>query len=156
MIYVLNIIASFIIRGDSRSSFSAEDNAIFGNFEENDPDPHQNVLSASAASVSPHKRVSRNSAVFIYLYFILFFSCIVVLTVRNWKHNFHKFDFRVPAVLTSRETVTGDGQRLFASNDGCMASRRGSSLILQLKPQTKRNHHPQKKIKEQDLQCITS
>lgn len=101
MIYVLNIIASFIIRGDSRSSFSAEDNAIFGNFEENDPDPHQNVLSASAASVSPHKRVSRNSAVFIYLYFILFFSCIVVLTVRNWKHNFHKFDFRVPAVLTS-------------------------------------------------------
>lgn len=49
---------------------SAEDNAIFVNFEENDSDPQQNVLSASAASVSPHKRVSRNSAVFIYLYFI--------------------------------------------------------------------------------------
>lgn len=75
MIYVLNIIASFIIRGDSGSSFSAEDNAIFGNFEENDPDPHHNVLSASAASVSPHKRVSRNSAVFIYLYFIFLVSC---------------------------------------------------------------------------------
>lgn len=84
---------------------------------------------------------------FIYLYFILFFSCIVVLTVRHCKHNFHKFDSRVPAVLTSRETVTGDGQRLFVCNDGCMASRRGSSLKLQLQPQTERNHQPQKKIK---------
>lgn len=90
------------------------------------------------------------------IYLFIFYFSRVVLTVRHWKHNFQKFDFRVPAVLTSRKTVTRDGQRLFASNDGCMASRRGSSLILQLKPQTKRNHHPQKKIKEQDLQCITS
>lgn len=59
--------------GDSGSSFSAEDNALFGNFEENDPEPHQNVLSASAASVSPHKWVSPNSAVFIYFLFNFIF-----------------------------------------------------------------------------------